>query len=714
MSSEKLFTKSAFKIAMGCPWRLYYARNPETYANTDATDDFLAALAEGGFQVGALAKYYCNVPDENDLESLKDYESSQKRTQELLQNKEVNIAEAAFRYGNLFVRADIIQRQGNSIKLIEVKAKSWNPATDKFLTKDSRKKDAATNTVWGQIREYVYDVAFQKYVVVNALKEMFPQEEFLVEAYLMMADKSKVADFNGMNQLFKIVKDERGRSYVMMAEEAKEKLSISKTEVLTAFDVDDACNRIIAGTTAEQQNTDKGQGILEGMPFKEFVEKASAVYCGNVPYPGKPLLGGKCFKCPFRADKDDEMKSGVEECWVQYTSKDDFYSRPQVRELNGSVLGTKKGKWTEEGIFYLDKLTTEQLKEFDEKKSGNPGLDNYSRKWLQIGLATKNTDILERFTDCLDGESYLDKEGLRNEMKEWKFPLHMIDFETTAVALPYYEGMKPYEQVAFQFSHHIIRKTNSGYEIEHHGQYLNEHVKKFPNFEFVRHLRDKLSQDDGTIFRYATHENTILREIARQLSESHEPDKEELIAFIRSITHNDNKNNGDVYRGKRDMVDLLEVVKRYYYNYSEMRGSNSIKQVLPAVLNTSSFLQDKYGQPIYGKDIKSLNLTEGRTWIEKDANGHVDNPYHLLPKLEELMDLTEEEKRFIAEHESDEASDSEFTVANGGAALVAYNKMMFCGGLKEDAIRKALFQYCELDTLAMVFIWEYFYNETNS
>jgi hypothetical protein len=48
-------------------------------------------------------------------------------------------------------------------------------------------------------------------------------------------------------------------------------------------------------------------------------------------------------------------------------------------------------------------------------------------------------------------------------------------------------------------------------------------------------------------------------------------------------------------------------------------------------------------------------------------------------------------------------------VANGGAALTAYNKLMFCEGEgMNDALRQALLRYCELDTMSMVFIWEYF------
>ena len=55
----------------------------------------------------------------------------------------------------------------------------------------------------------------------------------------------------------------------------------------------------------------------------------------------------------------------------------------------------------------------------------------------------------------------------------------------------------------------------------------------------------------------------------------------------------------------------------------------------------------------------------------------------------------------------------EETVANGGAALAAYSKLQFCDTELTDALIKALLCYCELDTLAMVFIWEYFYHVCN-
>lgn len=53
---------------------------------------------------------------------------------------------------------------------------------------------------------------------------------------------------------------------------------------------------------------------------------------------------------------------------------------------------------------------------------------------------------------------YFDGEGYLNARAGWKFPLHCIDFETSAVAIPFASGRHPYEITAFQFSHHVVHE----------------------------------------------------------------------------------------------------------------------------------------------------------------------------------------------------------------------------------------------------------------
>ena len=71
----RLFTKSAFKQALICPTSLYYYYDREHYANQMNEDDFLQALADGGNQVGDLAKVYYDVHADADINVL-DYDKS--------------------------------------------------------------------------------------------------------------------------------------------------------------------------------------------------------------------------------------------------------------------------------------------------------------------------------------------------------------------------------------------------------------------------------------------------------------------------------------------------------------------------------------------------------------------------------------------------------------------------------------------------------------
>ncbi|MBR5412160.1 MAG: DUF2779 domain-containing protein [Fibrobacter sp.] len=728
--SEKLFTKSAFKIATHCRTQAYYYRNSDVYENLSASDDFLKSLAEGGFQVGELAKIYGEVPPENDLENCTGYDIPLKRTRELFEQENVNVAEAAFRFGNCFVRADVVQKKGNVVNLIEVKAKSWNSETDVFINNKE--------TVNREIRDYLYDVAFQKWVVENALKVDYPGEKFKVHAFLMMPDKSKVNTIQGLNGLFRVKKevcqDGEKRAYAEAVPGAKELLQNSHEHILVAFPVDDECQKVIDGKTAEQESV-----LGTGMKFVPFIEAESLNYVNNTRTFCN--LGAKCFGCPFALSDEGKakgLKSGFKECWrntakLQDADFDELgrikEARHFIKDLWGAYLGGRKNEWVSNGKFFIDDLTDRDVPA-QARTRPESGLDHCERKWIQInGVKSGKAD------------AFIMRDELRTEMATWKFPLHMIDFETTASALPYFRNMRPYEQVAFQFSHHIIYEDG---RIEHAGQFLETRPSVFPNFDFIRELKRQLENDEGSVFRYATHENTILNAIRVQLLASNESDKDELIEFIESITYEneDRKAGIPARRGIRCMIDLCEIVKRFYW-HPIMKGSNSIKVVLPAILNSGTYLQEKYGKPIYGSEIKSKNYTGDHPFalIIKDEQGGVKNPYKILPQLQDIeKSLVEEIAQnnnisqedlwaYLKKNNADEMdADGDTQINNGGLPLVLFRsfqaldpnkdwentldvKNISPDALKYKALREGLLKYCELDTMAMVLVWEYFNHE---
>ena len=71
-------TKSRFKLALSCPTKLYYGTKENNYENTHSDDPFMKALAEGGYQVVELAKFFISdnpVADNISIDAL-GYEDS--------------------------------------------------------------------------------------------------------------------------------------------------------------------------------------------------------------------------------------------------------------------------------------------------------------------------------------------------------------------------------------------------------------------------------------------------------------------------------------------------------------------------------------------------------------------------------------------------------------------------------------------------------------
>lgn len=652
---QRYLTKSRFKLALECETKLFYTKKEEIYPNKKIDDPFLESLAEGGFQVGELARQY--HPEGYSIDE-RGYKIPLKKTEELLKKEKVIIFEPAIKYKNLFIRVDVLKKSGKTMDLIEVKAKS-------FAGKDSMdflNKKGFIRSGW---RAYIYDVAFQKLVMQKA----FPDHK--IKAYLMLADKNKTATVDGLNQLFRIQKDADDYTSVIPAEALT--YDDLGDEILVKVNIDDIIERIFSG-----------EDFIEkpGMSFEEWVFFLSDKYENDIKIP--PQLSKKCKECEFKCSKEEKstgLKNGFQECWKKKLNwADTDFEKPSMMDI---WYFRRRDDMIEEGKYFMEDVTKDDL---NFTIGSKPGFSRTERQWIQIQKAKNKDTVFE-----------LLHEELKEEMDSWKWPLHFIDFETSAVAIPFYKGFHPYEGIAFQFSHHQVSEDGT---IEHKGEFLHTERGKFPNFEFVRALKKEVENDDGTIFRYHNHENTYLNIIYRQLyvvEVTDVPDKEELMEWIKTITHSTG-DSAEKWRGYRGMVDLYAIVKKYYYDPAT-NGSISLKYVLPAVVNSSSFLQEKYSQPIYGRQngIKSLNFKD-KVWIEKDSDGRIQNPYEQLPDLFEGVS-DEDLAQFLSDR----------NLADGGAAMMAYAHMQFTNisDYELNKLRKGLLRYCELDTFAMVLIWEF-------
>jgi hypothetical protein len=410
------------------------------------------------------------------------------------------------------------------------------------------------------------------------------------------------------------------------------------------------------------------------------------------------MPGKHCGKCEFKTRPGDGLLSGFEECWHQ------AYGLSASQLAEGTVLDIYNFRRKDQ-LIGDNTVLLSQASHAIEVVDARPELSLSERQHMQVKGIPSEEDR---------GGYWLADGVMRQTMRTWQYPYHFIDFETSTVAIPFHKGMRPYEPVAFQFSHHVMHSDGS---VAHVDEFLLTDPVVFPNFEFARALKRALEGDEGSVFMWSPHENTILNKIVGQLegclegasygssvdgsSEGGAPDDAlELIEFMRTLTRD----------GSRAMVDLCELSKKAYFAKG-IKGSSSIKKVLPSVMKWSEVLKRLYSGNVYGGEgtgsgvvggqqavIPSKNFKNFAWWVPSDVDPSVPlEPYDLL-RLE-AEDLLGEV--VMAGEDPDVLA-----ITEGGAAATAYARLQFedVDEVERRMIREALLRYCELDTLAMVMI----------
>ncbi len=642
---HRYLTKSRFKLALECPTKLFYTDKADVYPDRKREDEFLQALADGGFQVGELAKLM--FPGGIEITS-RGHDEQIAETERLLERDNVTLFEAAIRHGNLFARVDVLRKTGSRVELIEVKAKSFDSTKDRGFR-------GARGGIESGMRSYLQDVAFQRYVLGLA------HPHLRASSFLMLADKAKTCSVDGLNQRFKIRRVD-GRPVVTVAPGTDEQTI--GTPVLTCVNVDDLVDEILRDPIAAPGVT----GTLA-----ELATSWSESYRTDARIP--PAIGAHCANCEFRVDPAEAgLHSGLHECWR------DAAGITEADFVRGTVLDlwNFRGKQAliDQRVLRLADVPIDALGD----QGGADGLSRGDRQTMQVTTRWPGR-----------ADFFIDAPLMRREMDSWVFPLHFIDFETARVAIPFFAGQRPYANIAFQFSHHVVEANGRA---AHRSQFLSTTPGKKPNYDFVRALQAALGAK-GTVFMWSPHENTTLNAILEELEQDPipPPDAAGLASFIRGLT--------TVKAGataSRALVDLCRLAEKAFF-HPATKGSSSIKKVLSAVMQSSEYLKRRYSDPIYGASggIPSLNFIDQVWWQE--TNGAVVDPYRLLPPV--FADLPPDVIEALE-------SDHDPEIAQGGAATTAFARLQFedIAAQERRSIEAALRSYCELDTLAMLQVFE--------
>ena len=155
----------------------------------------------------------------------------------------------------------------------------------------------------------------------------------------------------------------------------------------------------------------------------------------------------------------------------------------------------------EYSIFNISRLRSD--KKFDLYKNGVVKFEDI--KDLDKFNASQQIQIRSE----LSQEQIIDKDAIKEFLKTLSYPLYHLDFETFQQAVPEFVGLRPYEQIPFQFS---IHKEDGKGNLEHF-EFLAE-VGADPRYELALNLIKFIPQDACVLAYNMSFEKGVIRRLA--------------------------------------------------------------------------------------------------------------------------------------------------------------------------------------------------------
>jgi hypothetical protein len=634
MSHPLYLTKSDLKTARSCSTKLYYKKLG--YPTVNRVDAYTRILADGNFIISKIAHllYPEGIYISAHVNSEESIVKAAQETIDYLKQENVVLFEPVLYSAHKLARADILVKQGDRIEVIEIRAKGFDSNVHEDLIKYrnlSLFRNKRTGKVGGEWKYIIEDVAYQVGILQEMLRASLPDLQEDISTYLLVPDKAKTTQIDRLTSYFQIQRLDTHRNSFSKFNGIKVDFTgdlqeIYNDQFLTKVSIATEVSELIAPTIASAQKH-----------INYLINKSPEIFAP---------ISKSCKDCEYRAS-DRDPRDGFKECWGDLAEEKfhilDLY---QMGRIGGNETPLVNELIQQKKVSMFD-VPLEELSDY-----------TYSyRQLVQIEYTQKNKEWIS--------------EHLPSIIKQIEYPIHFIDFETSRMAIPYRSGMRTYEQVAFQWSCHTISAPN---EVPVQTEWLDLD-SIFPNFQFAESLMECLG-DRGTILTWATHENSVLRDIYYQM-QTYDYQNPQLQTWLANTAKLGNK-------GKSHLVDMNDLTLKHYF-HPLMKGRTSLKYVLPAVWKTNSYLHEiPYFQEYY-----------------RQVDGKTLNPYDALPQSQ--------------------IGDRIQVINEGAGAMLAYQDLMY-GELRDLSLtnpelqslrsqwKDLLYQYCRLDTMAMVIIWTHWQN----
>ncbi len=161
----------------------------------------------------------------------------------------------------------------------------------------------------------------------------------------------------------------------------------------------------------------------------------------------------------------------------------------------------------------------------------------------------------------MENRPSIDADSIRNALSKLDYPIHFLDFETVNPAVPRFDGLRPYNQIPFQYSCHLLQRDGKLL----HREYLHTDTSD-PRLPLLQSLLSHIAGSGSVVAYNTSFEKQILKSLVATFPE--------YAPAIRSIIDR--------------LWDQLAIFNKHYL-HPDFLGSNSIKSVLPVLVPSLSY-----------------------------------------------------------------------------------------------------------------------------
>lgn len=175
-----------------------------------------------------------------------------------------------------------------------------------------------------------------------------------------------------------------------------------------------------------------------------------------------------------------------------------------------------------------------------------------------IPLATLSEAQQMQVLGTLEKKDFINKKNITSFLQTLHYPLYFLDFETISSAIPPFDGVRPYNQIPFQFSLHI--QEQEGAEVRHY-EFLADPSEDYRE-KLLQYLLSLIPEDVCILTYNMSFEKGCLNGLCSWFPQ-YQARTKKVIDQIK---------------------DLIVPFRRRDIYLHQMNGSASLKDVLPALI----------------------------------------------------------------------------------------------------------------------------------